>query len=107
MPADLRRDTDKRIAITVDRVNQEARDRGQTTMTARLAAEFKVTEPSLLEDKAEYGLSWGELTMAHTLIANSPAGLGARGPGAASARGLGLGRDRLRAPVSTWGTSKT
>jgi len=75
MPADLRRDTDKRIAITVERVNQEARDRGQTTMTARLAAEFKVTEPSLLEDKAEYGLSWGELTMAHTLIANSPAGL--------------------------------
>ncbi|HET9941199.1 MAG TPA: hypothetical protein VFR25_08840 [Candidatus Eisenbacteria bacterium] len=76
MPSDARRDTDKRIAITVERVNQEARDRGQATMTARLAAEFKVTGESLLEDKSEYSLSWGELVIAHTLLANSGAGLG-------------------------------
>ena len=75
MPADMRRDTDKRIAITLERVNQEARDRGQATMTKRLAAEFKLTESSLLDDKAEYSLSWGELTIAHTLLANSPVGL--------------------------------
>lgn len=76
MPSDARRETDKRIAITVERVNQEARDRGQATMTARLAAEFKVTRETLLDDKSEYSLSWGELMIAHTLLANSPAGLG-------------------------------
>ncbi|HKO22777.1 MAG TPA: hypothetical protein VJX91_08975 [Candidatus Eisenbacteria bacterium] len=76
MPSDMRRDTDKRIALTVDRVNQEARDRGQATMTARLAREFKQTEESLLEDKSLYSFSWGELTIAHTLLANSGEGLG-------------------------------
>jgi hypothetical protein len=76
MPAGMRRDTDKRIAITVERVNQEARDRGHATMTARLAREFKLTEDGLLEEKSLYSLSWGELTIAHTLLANSGAGLG-------------------------------
>lgn len=75
MPSDLRRDTDKRIATTVARVNQEARDRGQATMAARLAAEFKLTEESVLDEKAEYSLNWGEYTIAHTLLAQSPAGL--------------------------------
>ncbi len=75
MPSDLRRDTDKRIATTVGRVNQEAHDRGQATMAARLAAEFKLTEESVLDEKAEYSLNWGEYTIAHTLLANSPAGL--------------------------------
>lgn len=75
MPSDARRETDKRIAITVERVNKEASDHGQTTMAARLAAEFKLTEESLLDEKAEHGLSWGEVMIAHTLLANAGAGL--------------------------------
>lgn len=91
MPSDARRETDKRIAITVDRVNQEARDRGQATMTARLAAEFKATGESLLEDKSEYSLSWGELVIAHTLLANSNAGLGLVDLAQLRREGLGWG----------------
>jgi len=75
MPSDARREIDKRIAITVERVNHEASDRGQATMTARLAAEFKLTAESLLDEKAEHSLSWGELVIAHTLLENSGAGL--------------------------------
>ena len=71
MPSDMRRDIDKRIAITVDRVNKEATDKGQATMAARLAAEFHVTTESLLDQKAEHGLTWGEMVIAHTLLANS------------------------------------
>lgn len=91
MPSDARRETDKRIAITVDRVNQEARDRGQATMTARLAAEFKVTAESLLDDKSEYSLSWGELVIAHTLLDNSHAGLGLVDLAQLRREGLGWG----------------
>lgn len=75
MPSDARRETDKRIALTVERVNKEASDRGQTTMAARLAAEFKLTEEALLDEKAEHSLSWGEVMIAHTLLANTGAGL--------------------------------
>jgi hypothetical protein len=75
MPSDARREIDKRIAITVERVNHEAADGGQATMTARLAAEFKLTEESLLDEKAEHSLSWGEIVIAHTLLANSGTGL--------------------------------
>ena len=75
MPSDARRETDKRIAIAVERVNKEASDHGQTTMAARLAAEFKLTEESLLDEKAEHSLSWGEVMIAHTLLANSGVGL--------------------------------
>lgn len=71
MPSDLRRDTDRRIAITIERVNKEASDRGQTTMAARLAAEFKQTPDGLLDDKADFGLSWGEMVISETLLANS------------------------------------
>ncbi len=73
MPSDMRRDIDKRIAITVERVNKEAADKGQATMVARLAAEFGATTESLLDQKAEHGLSWGEMVIARTLLANSGA----------------------------------
>jgi hypothetical protein len=38
-------------------------------------AEFKLTEESLLDEKAEHSLSWGEIVIAHTLLANSGTGL--------------------------------
>lgn len=71
MPAAQRRDTDKRIALTVERVNKEATERGQTTMAARLGAEFGMDPEALLDLKAEHGLNWGEVMIAYTLLANS------------------------------------
>ena len=71
MPIDQRKDIDKRIGITVERVNKDATARGQTTVAGRLATEFGVTTEALLDQKGEHGLSWGELVIAYTLLANS------------------------------------
>ena len=71
MPIDLRNDVSKRIGVTVERVNNEARDRGQTAVAARLASEFGLTVEALLDEKGKHGLSWGEMVIAHTLLANA------------------------------------
>lgn len=71
MPIDTRTDIDKRIGATVTRVNSDASTKGQTKIAAKLASAFGLTSDALLELKAEYGLSWGELVVAHTLLANS------------------------------------
>lgn len=71
MPIDARRDIDKRVGITIERVNKEAAAKGQTTVAARLAAEFGMTVENLLDEKGKNGLSFGDLVVAHTLLANS------------------------------------
>jgi hypothetical protein len=71
MPIDKRIDIDKRIGITVERVNNDAARGGQTKVAARLAAEFETTSDALLAEKREHGFSWGELVIAHTLLASS------------------------------------
>lgn len=71
MPIDTRIDIDKRIDATVTRVNSDASTKAQTKIAAKLASKFNLTSDALLELKGEYGLSWGELVVAHTLLANS------------------------------------
>ena len=73
MPIDKRKDIDKRIAATVTRVNNAATEKGQTDLATRLASEFGMTTEALLDEKGEHGLSWGEIMIAHTLLANSDA----------------------------------
>jgi hypothetical protein len=75
MPIDMRHDIDKRIDVTVGRVNKEAVSKGQTAVAARLASEFGLTSEALLDEKGQHGLSWGELVIAHTLLANSNTGV--------------------------------
>lgn len=71
MPIDRRLDLDKRIRLTVERVNREASEQGQVKVAARLAREFRVTPDELFAEKAEQGLSWGEMMIAHTLMTHS------------------------------------
>jgi hypothetical protein len=71
MPVDRRNDIDKRIAVTLERVNAEAAAKGQPTMAARLASEFGTTSEAVLAEKSEHGWSWGEVMIAHTLLAHS------------------------------------
>ncbi|HTM01524.1 MAG TPA: hypothetical protein VL503_10430 [Candidatus Omnitrophota bacterium] len=71
MPIDRRLDLDKRIRLTVERVNREASDQGQAKVASRLAREFHVSPDELFAEKAEQGLSWGEMMIAHTLMAHS------------------------------------
>ena len=71
MPIDQRRDIDKRIRATVDRVNEDASSSGQAKVATRIASKLGVTRDRLLELKGEFGFSWGELVVAQTLMANS------------------------------------
>ena len=71
MPVDRRIDIDKRIGATVERVNKQAEGKGQAAVAKRLAAEFSVSSEALLDEKGRHGLSWGEIVIAHTLLANS------------------------------------
>ena len=75
MPIDARNDIDKRIGVTVDRVDKEAQAKGQRVLAGRLAREYGRTTESLLDEKGEHGLSWGELVIAHTLLDNSESDL--------------------------------
>ncbi len=71
MPIDTRRDIDKRIEAMVKRVNGDVLVTGQTKVAAKLASEFGLTSDALLELKGDYGFSWGELVVAHTLLVDS------------------------------------
>lgn len=71
MPIDRRIDIDKRIGVTVERVNAQAKDKGHGAVAARLASEFATTSEALLEEKSRHGLNWGEMVIAHTILANS------------------------------------
>jgi len=91
MPIDKRKDIDKRIAATVARVNNAATEKGQTGLAARLASEFDMTTEALLAEKGEHGLSWGEIMIAHTLLANSGAAVTLADLMTLRAEGLGWG----------------
>jgi hypothetical protein len=71
MPIDTRLDIDKRIDATVTRVDRDASTKSQAKIAGKLATKFDLTSDALLELKGEYGLSWGELVVAQTLLANS------------------------------------
>jgi hypothetical protein len=73
MPIDTRRDIDKRIEAMVKRVNGDVLVTGQSKVATKLASEFGLTSDALLELKGDYGFSWGELVVAHTLLVNSGA----------------------------------
>jgi hypothetical protein len=75
MPVDARIDMDKRIAATIERVNARAADQSTSAVAARAAAEFSMTSETILEEKGTHGWSWGEVLVAHTLLANSTQGM--------------------------------
>jgi hypothetical protein len=89
MPVDARIDMDKRIAATIERVNARAAAQSSSSVAARAAAEFSVTSEAILEEKGTHGWSWGEVLVAHTLLANSTHGLTAHDLGALREDGFG------------------
>jgi len=91
MPIDKRNDIDKRIEVTVKRVNSDVSVTGQTKVAGKLASEFSLTSDALLDLKADYGLSWGELVVAHTLLANSSVKVDLVGLAALRSEGLSWG----------------
>lgn len=71
MPIDLRKDIDKRIAATVDRVNRDVATLGHAKLEAKAADALGITVESLIAVKVHRGFSWGELVVAQTLLSDS------------------------------------
>jgi hypothetical protein len=51
--------------------DQEASASGDAKVASRLAAEFNMTTEQLLAEKSDLQTSWGQLMIAHSLVANS------------------------------------
>ena len=91
MPIDLRKDTDKRIAATVERVNRDVAATGQARIATKLASQFGITLDALLDVKSDRGFSWGELVVARTLLSDSKRAIDLDDLGSLRAEGFSWG----------------
>jgi hypothetical protein len=71
MPIDRRIDMEKRIHATVAKVNDSVKGQGQTALAGRLAPGFGMTGEALLDEKGRLGWTWGDMVVAHALLANA------------------------------------
>src|SRR5438105_10389319 len=65
-----RADVEKKLDDLEKQIETEA-IKGEPVVAGRIAADFGVTADALTAEKSQYGRGWGELTVAHTLIANA------------------------------------
>jgi hypothetical protein len=71
MAANQREAIEKQLTAIRSDVDVEVFTNGEAEVADRLAAEFQVTSGELTSERAELDVSWGELMVAHTLMANS------------------------------------
>ena len=62
---------DARLEATEKSVDAAATKEGDQKVADRLAKEFGVTSETLMQEKSQFNAGWGQLTIAHTLMANS------------------------------------
>lgn len=62
---------EKQLASSSKLVDTEAARLGDVPVRDRLAAEFGVTPEALTAQREQFGMGWGELMIAHTLLANA------------------------------------
>ncbi|HYJ34419.1 MAG TPA: hypothetical protein VE326_14515 [Candidatus Binatia bacterium] len=74
MPATDREEIQKKLEGNIKDVDVEAVANGDATVADRFAAEFGVTSEALLAERTQYNVGWGEVMIAHTLLANAPSG---------------------------------
>jgi hypothetical protein len=67
-------DTDKSLEGTVRAIDKEA-SRGDGKVGGRMAEEFRVPPEALLSERTRLSAGWGELVVAHTLLANTKSGV--------------------------------
>lgn len=70
MQASKRESIEKQLATSYTRVDNEAARLGEVPVRDRLAAEFGIEPTALAAQRERFGFSWGELMVAHTLLAN-------------------------------------
>jgi hypothetical protein len=74
MPATDREEIEKKLEGNAKDVDVEAVTNGDATVADRFAAEFGMTSEALLAERTQYNVGWGEVMIAHTLLANAPSG---------------------------------
>lgn len=67
--------TDKKLAASTRKVDAQAASKGDATVAGRLATEFGTTADALDAERTQYQTGWGDLMIAHTLMANSKDGV--------------------------------
>jgi len=75
VPAVEAEDTEKKLRESIKKVDEEGAAKGDQTVASRLAADFGMTADALIAEKGTYKTGWGELMIAHTLLANVKSGV--------------------------------
>jgi hypothetical protein len=71
-PPELCSETDKKVQGTVRAIDKEASKSGDRLVMARIAAEFRTPAETILAERTRLSAPWGELVVAHTLLASVP-----------------------------------
>lgn len=66
---------DAKLEATKSAVDKEASAKGDNVVAGRLATEFGTTAAALTAEKAQFNTGWGDLMIAHSLMANSKDGV--------------------------------
>ena len=91
MPASKRESVEKQLVTSSKRVDTDAAKLGEIPVRDRLAAEFGMEPETLAAQREHFGMGWGELMMAHTLVANANGELTIEQIDALRREGLGWG----------------
>ncbi len=62
---------DKKLSEVTAGVDAEVTAKGEAQVADRLAADFQMTSEALTSERAGFSIGWGELMLAHTLLANA------------------------------------
>ena len=66
-----RADVEKKVDEIESQIEAEAKAKGDAEVGGRIAAEFGLTADALTAERSQFGRGYGELTVAHTLMANA------------------------------------
>jgi hypothetical protein len=91
MQPSKRESVEKQLVTSSQRVDNEAARLGEIPVQDRLAAEFGMEPGTLAAQRQHFGMGWGELMIAHTLVANSEGELTIEQIDALRKEGLGWG----------------
>jgi hypothetical protein len=92
MQQSKRESIEKQLATSSNRVDTEATRLGEVPVRDRLAAEFGVAPEVLAAQRAQFGMGWGELMMAHVILANAKGELTIEQIGVLRNEGIGWGQ---------------
>jgi len=67
--------TEKKLRETVKKVEEEGAAKGDQTVASRLGADFGMTPDALIAEKGQFQTGWGELMIAHTILASAKNGV--------------------------------